>query len=145
MLSWLTEMTIRRSNSMLLVLPWKCIDFFPLPSWISSLPNTGTTECWMIGFCESQQHFLCSSVPRSIWFVIVSSVPLLFKSRPWERPMTARDSTSKLFNCLWIVFTYFIISFCIPYNVVKHWHERWSDQWSFLVHTVILPSSVEED
>ena len=63
------------------------------------------------------------SVPRSIWFLIVSSVPVLFRSRPSERPMTARESTSILFNCLWIIFAWFIISFWIPHNVVKHWRE----------------------
>ena len=55
-------------------------------------------------------------------FVIVSSVPLLFRSRPQEKLMTARESSNIRFNCPSIVFTYFIISFYIPYNVFK-WRE----------------------
>ena len=52
----------------------KCIDFFPLLLLLSSrFSKAGTTENWMVGFCEIQMHFLFSSVPRSIWFVIVSS------------------------------------------------------------------------
>ena len=53
----------------------------------------------MTGSCEVEQHFLCSSVPRFIRFAIVSSVPLLFRSTPYERPMTTKESFSMLFNC----------------------------------------------
>ena len=77
----------------------------------------------MTRFWEVLQHFLRSSIPRSIMFANVSSVPLLFRSRPQEWPMTARESFSILSNCLWIIFAQFIIAFCIPHNVVKHWHE----------------------
>ena len=69
-------------------------------SAISSLLSTGTTEYRMIEFCEILQHFLRSSIPRSIWFAIVSSVPLLFGSRPQKRPITARKSFCTLFDCL---------------------------------------------
>ena len=61
---------------MFLVLPLKCIDFFPLLFLLKSHLSKALVPR------ESQQHFLCNSVPRSIWFVIVSSVPLLFRSRP---------------------------------------------------------------
>ena len=97
------------ANQCFCVLPLKCIDFFP-PSLLLNSPlskalvprNTGCSVP-----AKSQQHFLSSSIPRSIWFAIVSSVPLLGRSRLQERPMTARESFSILFNCLWIIYTFF--------------------------------------
>ena len=112
---------------------------------VSSLQGTGTSEYWMTGSCEVQQQFLCSSVPRSIWFAIVSSVPLLFRSRPQERPMTARESFSILlkFSLNYFHIIHHFLLHPIQCRYTLTW--RWSCLWSSLVHTAILPSSVESD
>ena len=49
-LSWLTEMTIWRSNSIFLVLPLKCIDFFPLPLPLKSPSHSyhGIRDDWSL-------------------------------------------------------------------------------------------------
>ena len=83
-------MTIWRSNSMFCVLSLNCIDVF-LPPLLLNSPLSKALVPRNIGSCEVEQHFLNNQVPRSIWFAIVRSVPLLFTSRPEERPMNDRE------------------------------------------------------
>ena len=57
---------------------------------------------------------------------------------------TAKKSFCILIICLWIIYTWFIISFCIPYNVVEHWHED-DPACEVLWFTVIFQTSVDSD
>ena len=79
-------MTIWRSNSMFCALSLNCIDVF-LPPLLLNSPLSKALVPRNFGSCEVEQHFLNNQVPRSIWFAIVIAVPLLFTSRPEERPM----------------------------------------------------------
>ena len=118
---------------------WCLSPFFA--SWLSSLQSTGTTEYRMTGSCEILQHFLRSSIPRSIWFAIVSSVPLLFRSRPkkdqWPRGNLSAYSL--------IVLEFFTHNSSFPFashTMSLNIDRRWSSLWSSLVHTVIFSSYV---
>ena len=83
-LSWLTEITVRRINSMVLSVPLKWMDFIPLPFLFNS-PLSKALDARNFGCPLSvkiDHHILSNVVPFSIWFAYVSSVPFLFRSRP---------------------------------------------------------------
>ena len=64
---------------------FEVLSFFEFPS----LKGTGATKYWMIGIWEIQNHFFCHSIPGSVGFVGVGSVPFLLCARPpkkqWPR------------------------------------------------------------
>ena len=77
-------------------------------------------------------------------FAIASSVSLLFRSKPWKRLMTARES----FSILLIVFEIFSLnsSFSFASHTISfHIGMKVILPVSSLVHTVNLPSSLESD
>ena len=88
---------IWRSNSIFSVLPLKWITVFPASLLLMCHLSKAVAQR-NIGWQDPVQHFLRRSIPRSIWFAFVSSVPLLFRTRPQERPATARDFFSILHN-----------------------------------------------
>ena len=122
-LTWLTEMIARRNTSAVSSSPQKCIDNFPSALHISSFKSTGSTKKGMSAFTEINHHDIRDTIPCSIRFVCVSSVPFLLWSRPKKRPMSLRECSSIFCTDERIRNTNFSVSFFSPYNVVKHWHE----------------------
>ena len=93
--------------------PLKCIDFFP-PSLLRNSPLSKALEARNIGWPHPEKFIIiCSAVLSQdpLGLPEKCSLPLLFWSKPQERPMTAREFTSIIRNCLWIVFTLFFVSF----------------------------------
>ena len=92
----------------------------------------------MTGPWEICHHVLCSLIPWSVGFVSVSSVPLLFWSRPQERPMIASESASIIRNCLVNCIHIFLrfLLLTIQCRCALTW--RWSCLWSAQVHTIGL-------
>ena len=94
-LSWLTEMIVRRTNSAVSSSPQKCIDkcSFSFASQSFSFQSTGSTEYGMSTFTEVEHHVLSDTIPFSNRLVRVSSVPFLLWSRPRKWPMSVRESS----------------------------------------------------
>ena len=75
-LSWLTEIIVRRINSMVLSLPLKWMDFIPLPLLFNS-PLSKALDARNFGrplSVKVDHHILSNFVAFSIWFAYVSSV-----------------------------------------------------------------------
>ena len=119
-LSWLTEITVRRYTSMISSHGQFSFSF---ALQISSFKSTGSTKNRISAFNEINHHNTNDIIPFSIWFENVSAVPLLFWSRPRKRPMSLRNFSSIICNHKRIRNTGFSVSFFSPYNVVMHWHE----------------------
>ena len=121
-------------------LPLKCIDFFP-PPLLRNSPLSKALKARNIRWSESEKFniiFCCHSIPGSVGFVGVGSVPFLFWARIQERPMPARELTRIFRNSLWVVFKSFCISFFSPCKCRCTLTWRWSCLRSAQVHTVGL-------
>ena len=108
MLSWFTEITVRRS-----------ISLFP-----SSSQNRVRSKNCVTRFCDqSEYHHCCTSVSLSVWFIRTSLVPCLCYSKSQEWPTTARKPASILRNFYSVLSTFFCIVVPSQHKISEHWHE----------------------
>ena len=87
LLSWLTEMIVRKTVSIVSPSAQKCIDNFPPPLLLSVPRDNGLVarkNC-VSAFSEFYHHRFSDSISFSSWSFFVSGVPLCFwpKSKEW--------------------------------------------------------------
>ena len=91
MLSWFTEITVRRSISMFPSWSSNRVDFLPY-SVMSNFPLSKTLDArknWVTRFCNHlEYHHCCSFVPLSVWFYQHKSCT---KSFPIQVPGKTND------------------------------------------------------
>ena len=84
MLSWLTEITVRRTVSIVPSSAQKCVDNFPSSLLWAFLKRTDSLlEKLDVRFFRTffNRHQFSDSIPFSLWFTIVRRISLLFWSR----------------------------------------------------------------
>ena len=103
---------------------WKTLStfLFLCPSDLLSQSN-GPSKKTFSTFTKIEHHNFCIFVPFTIRFVSVSSIPLLFKSRPQKRPLPQREFSSIISNSKRIRNANFSVSLFAPFTVVIHQHE----------------------
>ena len=79
----------REATQCFCVLPLKCIDVFPFLCFLFLVSYR------MTGFCEVLQHFFLQFDSKTIRFAIVSSAPLLFRSREFMNILQIAKFTFK--------------------------------------------------
>ena len=126
------------------VLPLKCIVVFPAPLLLHCPLSKGMVQR-NIGWPDLAKFWsIFSAVRFQNSSGLPSKVPyhFYFWTRTQERPMTARKSFCILFNCLWLFF-HIIHHFLLHPTQCRLHIDMKMILWNSLVHTVILPSSVE--
>ena len=123
MLSWFTEITVRRS-----------ISLFP-----SSSQNRVRSKNCVTRFCDqSEYHHCCTSVSLSVWFIRTSLVPCLCYSKSQEWPTTARKPASILRKLLQR--SEHILLYCrsLPTLDKRTLTWRWFCRWSAHSHSILF-------
>ena len=81
------------------------------------------TENWTSDFGKFQQHPFCNFVPDSSWTVFTDRVPLLFRTRTNEWPLSFSKSSRVQRYELGVCQTFCFVVFCSTRNVVEHRHK----------------------
>ena len=100
---------------------WKTLStfLFLCPSDLLSQSN-GPSKNTFSTFTKIEHHNFSNFVSFTIRFVSVSSIQLLFKSRPQKRPMSQREFSSIISNIKRIRNANFSVSLFAPFTVVVH-------------------------
>ena len=82
------------------------------------------TENRMSAFGEFQQHYVRNVIPSSLWTILFTRRPLLFRTWTNKWSLSNTKFLRKYFDDSGICQTFFFTAFPVTRDVLEHWHEE---------------------